>query len=320
MKKDRGVLQDQDIDLWGLVKWFWSRRISYIIFVITCAGIFAAYSYSVPKQYTAAVDLLPTIPVQKAGLLGPLASFTGEPLSLEGVDEELYGRVLHSNRVLDRVIDRKWAGLADGDSITLPEVFHLGDVAENKGKEFADHALKNILRFSVIRFDRDPMNGAMKIYATVPEYPNLAASLANCLADELESYNRRLNNQKTVKLRDFVASRLIEIQSKLEGAEEDLTEFLQNNQRYKTSPRLLQKYGELEREVEAYRTIWIQLRSKLENANIDVNKEIDSIKILDRASPPLHRSAPKRWIYLFSGAFVGFLLATGFGILRQFRG
>lgn len=320
MNPNKIEVLENEINLWGLVKWFWARRLSFFVFVFVCAGLMAAYSYTVPKQYTASVDLLPKIPVQKAGLLGPLASLTGESMSLEGVDEELYGRVLQSNRVLDRVIARKWPGLGDGDSISLFEIYSLDNLIAEKGKRHADHVLKNILRYSVIRFDRDPMNGVMKIVATVPENPVLAADLANFLADELETYNRTLNNQKTIKIRDFVAGRLIEIQSKLEGAEADLTEFLQNNERYRASPKLLQRYGELEREVDAYRSIWMQLRSKLENSNIDVNKEIDSINILDRANPPFHRSAPKRWIYLFSGAFLGFLLATGFGILRQFYG
>lgn len=308
---------DNEIDLWAVVKWVWVRRLSFFVFVLLGAVGLAAFSYTVPKQYTASVNLLPRIPVQKAGLLGPLASLTGESMTLEGVDEELYGRVLHSNLILDRVIARNWPGASTVDSLSLWELFQLEGLRNERGADYAAHVLKNILRSSVIKFDRDPVNGVMNILATVPEYPVLAADLANFLADELEVYNRNLNNKKTVKFRDFVETRLGEIQLKLGQAEADLTHFLQNNERYSSSPKLTQRYGELEREVQAYRAIWLQLRTKLENANIDVNKEIDSINILDRAVPPFHRSAPKRWMYLFSGAFLGFIVAVVFGKTRQ---
>lgn len=320
MNSNINATGENEIDLIGLLNWFWARKISFIVLVFLGAALLTGYSYLVPKKYTATVDLLPKIPVQRAGLLGPLASLTGESMALEGVDEELYGRVLSSHLILDRVITRQWPTSVSSDSVSLIDVFHLDNLRVEKGQGFAEHVLKNIMRNSVIKFDRDPVNGVMKIQVTVPENPVLAASLANVLADELESYNRSLNTQKTIKFRDFVDNRLVEVQSKLEDAEVNLTGFLQNNERFRSSPKLMQEYGELEREVQAYKAIWLQLRSKLENANIDVNKEIDSINILDRARPPYHRSAPKRWIYLFTGAFLGFLAALGFELIRLWYG
>jgi len=309
-----------EVDLGALVKWVWVRRLSFAVFVLLGGFLFASYSYIVPKQYTAHVLLLPKIPVQKAGILGPLASLAGATMSLEGVDEELYGRILHSNLILNRVVARRWPGDSPGDSLSLFDLFGLNDMADERGSDYAGNVLKDILRVQVVKFDRDPMNGVMKIQTTVPENPVLAASLANYLADELEAYNSSLNNQRKYQLRDFLETRLVEIQAKLEEAEADITRFLQNNERYSSSPKLLQRYGELDREVQAYRSIWLQLRSKLENANIDVNEEIDSINILDRATPPFYRSAPKRRIYLITGFFVGFLFAVVFGKLRQLYG
>jgi uncharacterized protein involved in exopolysaccharide biosynthesis len=320
MKPAENPGNGNEIDLRSLVAWVWSRRVSYALLVFLGAALLVAYSFIVPKQYTAEVVLLPCIPVQKAGILGPLASLTGASMDLEGVDEELYGRILHSNLVLDPMLGRRWPGKTPADSLTLFDLFAMGGVIEERGREYAGHTLKNILRFQVIKFDRDPMNGVMKIATTVPGHPVLAASLANHLADELEAYNSNLNNQRKVKVRDFVESRLGEVQSKLEAAEEARAQFLLNNTRYTSSPKLMQRYGELDREVQAFKSIWLQLRSRLENANIDVNEKIESINILDRATVPFHRSAPKRWIYLFTGAFLGFLAATAFGKLRQLYG
>jgi uncharacterized protein involved in exopolysaccharide biosynthesis len=307
-----------EIDLKDLLLWVWSRKVLFAICVFIGAAVLVSYSYVIPKQYSAQVVLLPRIPVQKAGILGPLASLTGTTMDLEGVDEELYGRILHSNLVLDPILSQRWPGETTQDSLTLHELFGFGGMIEERGQAYADYHLKNILRFQVIKFDRDPMNGVMNIKTTVPEKPALAAALANYLADELEAYNSKLNNQRKVKVRDFVGNRLEEVQEKLEAAESAKAVFLLNNKSYTSSPKLMQRHGELDREVQALRSIWLQLRSRLENANIDVNEKIESINILDRATTPFHRSAPKRWIYLFTGASLGFIAAVVLAKLRQF--
>jgi uncharacterized protein involved in exopolysaccharide biosynthesis len=306
-----------EIDLGLVIRWIWARRKIYIVVGAICVILAGGYSYIVPKQYTGQVVLLPKIPVHKAGLLGPLAALSGETTVLEGVDEDLYGQILHSDFILDRVLARTWPSRNEGENISLFDVFGLTEASVRKSLEHRTYFLKTRLRVQVIRFERDPLTGIMNIKTTVPENPALAAALANFLADELDEYNGILNSQRTAKHKEFVESRLKEVQAELEGAEAQLTRFLEENKSYQSSPRLMQKHGELDRDVQAFRAIWLQMRSELETAKIDLNKDIDSIIILDRADPPLFRSAPNRRMYVLAGGIIGFLLATAVALLRS---
>lgn len=312
-----GNSQGDAVDLVMVWRWIWARRWTYILIGFVCCALAVGYSFIVPKQYTGQVIMLPKIPVQKAGLLGPLAALAGESTVLEGVDEELYGQILASDFILDRAVKRTWSAATGEETETLFEVFGLDEGSSDRSLEFRTFQLKTILRVQVIRFERDPITGIMAIRATVPGNPRLAAELANFLADELDEFNGNLNARRTVKHKKFVEGRLQEVQKDLESSEARLTDFLLENSRYNSSPKLTQRYGELERDVQAYRAIWLQMRTQLETAKIDVNKDIDSINILDRAEPPLFRSAPNRRLFLLVGGVFGFLLATLVALARS---
>jgi uncharacterized protein involved in exopolysaccharide biosynthesis len=68
-------------------------------------------------------------------------------------------------------------------------------------------------------------------------------------------------------------------------------------------------YDELEREVQAQTSVWIELRRQLELAKIDVNKEMNSINVLDIASVPTKKSGPNRTFRVAVGFVVGFVFS-----------
>jgi len=316
LETQKALESGEEFDLGLIIRWIWDRRTLYLIIGFICCLLAVGYSYIVPQQYTGKVILLPKIPVQKAGLLGPLAALTGETAALGGVDEELYGVVLNSDFILNRVISKKWPTGTGGEDATLFEIFGLSAEKVDKSEDHRAYLLKSRLRVQVIRFDRDPITGIMSISTTVPENAALAAALANFLADELDEYNGILDSKQNLKHKEFVESRLKEIEEELKASEERLTRFLEENKSYQSSPKLLQKHGEMERDVYAFRSIWLKMRTQLESAKIEVNKDIDSINILDRATPPLFRSSPKRRVYLLVGGILGFFLASAIALLR----
>lgn len=307
----------REIELISIVRWIWARKVLYLVIGLVCCLLAVGYSYIVPKMYTGKVVLLPKIPVQKAGLLGPLAALSGETTVLQGVDEELYGQILHSDFILDRVLAEEWPTVEEGKRASLFVIFNQTAEEVRKSEEVRAYLIKSRLRFNVIRFERDPITGIMNIKVTVPKNPALAAALANFLADELDEYNGILNSQQKIKHKNFVESRLREVELELKESEERLTNFLAANKSYQTSPKLVQRHGEIKRDVHAFNSIWLDLRSQLESAKIEVNKDLDSIIILDRAIPPLFRSSPNRRLYLLIGGFVGFLLATVVALSRS---
>ncbi len=156
----------------------------------------------------------------------------------------------------------------------------------------------------------------MRVSASIPRDPDLAAAIANFIVDELDVYNQAMRTRKAREHREFVDARLLEIAARLAEAESEQTKFQLDNVMYLSSPRLRQEYGMLERETQAQRAIWLQLRTDLESAKIEEHKEMTSIQVLDRAVAPVRRTSPVRTVFALVG---GLILALGGNVAMALR-
>jgi len=168
-----------------------------------------------------------------------------------------------------------------------------------------------------LSFSRERLTGYMTLRVTIPKDPELAATLANFLAAALDEYNRDFHVDKAAEQRTFIEGRLEQVEQDLRASEADVTRFVQNNRAYQSSPTLMQKHGELQREVSAQTSIWVELRRQLELAKIDENKELVSIFILDDAAVPVKPSAPRRLVISCLALFFGGAFAVLLVLVRE---
>ncbi len=292
--------------LWGL----WQQRLVLGLAVL-CGGIIGVgATYLMTDKYTAKVTLLPYAEGRGASVLGQLASLTGGNIGQATNNEELYGEIIASDRVLDRVVDRRWWFAAAGDTLTVYEIFGIKQTGtEPRDVRRRDYRIKSVLRGQVIKFRRNRMSGFMDLLVTVPRDPEFAADLANFLIAELDRFNRVFYHTKAASHRLFLAERMASVHADLRAAEDSLTAFLLRNRAYRNSPRRLKDHGELEREVQAQTSIWVDLRRQLELAKFDEHKQSVSLEILDRANVPVVRSSPKRKLNGLLGGVIGGVLA-----------
>jgi len=289
-----------------------------LLFLVVGSLLALVLSFIVTPWYTATVSMLPQTPVQGAGILGRFASLTGEGLSGDTPYEGLFLEILRSDRILDKIINRKWNYSGSDSPVTLFDVFNIcpGDSSAHS-TALCEARLKNTLRDDVVFFYRDKLTGYMVLRAKVPNDPVLAADLANCLIDALDEYNRYFRKNKATQQKEFVSKRLIDIESQLKEAEENLTDFLEHNRNVSLSPFLLRRRDALEREVQATSSIWIELRRQLELARLDEQKQIISIDILDSAKVPAFPSSPRRGQYVFFGGAIGLGLGLVFVLFNS---
>ncbi len=275
--------------------------------------VFVGVGFVLTPSYTAKVSLLPqpeSLPSQ--GILGQLATFTNMSMGEQGTYEELYREILHSDRILDPLLDEVWQ--FDGHSeVSLLDLWGSGGASGERFKA----RLKKRLRRQVIFFKKDKKNGYMELMVTIPEHPNLASQVANYLVDALDKFTSRIQNQKAMEKRAFVEERFHKVQSELETAETNLAEFVKQNRGYAQNPVQLQEFGSLEREVQATSSLWVELRRQLEMARIEENKETVSIEILDLATPPVRPSSPNRPLLAFIGIVLGVLVGSTIVLTRQ---
>lgn len=312
---DRGARRraEDDPGFISALAWLWSRRRVVVAITVASALAALAISFLQPTLYQAEATLLPQEDAVDIGLLGQVASFSGINLGSEVSFEQLYGKIILSERLLASAAGRTWTYRDRPDGATLYEIFNVdgADAAGGPAPEAVDD-LRGILRDDVVSFFRDERTGYMILRIRVPEDPRLAADLANHLIDELDAFNRTFQSRQAGEQRGFIEGRLTEVETDLREAEAAVTEFATTNHSYRTSPALTQRYNELQREVEAQTSVWIELRRQLELAKIDQNKNLVSVNVLDRATPPVKAAAPRRSVYGLVGLLVGLLASLTF--------
>jgi hypothetical protein len=272
--------------------------------------------------HESSVTMLPQTQSADIGLLGKIASFSGTPLGGQQSYEGLYFKILDSDRMLSNLLSQSWMSAGHPDSVSLFEILNVehGSDVGDKGL-LADAKIKKKLREEVVFFYRDKLSGYMKLKVRLPNSPYVAADVANFLAMELDSYNKTVHTSKAREQREFVAERLENVQAVLVNSEREVADFVSANRSYKTSPLMVQRFNELEREVEAEYAVWVDLRRQLELARIDENKKMVSVDILDVAKPDIEKISPRLSVHVFSGVFFGLVFGVMFVFVRdQWRG
>jgi uncharacterized protein involved in exopolysaccharide biosynthesis len=313
-----------DGDFIDFLAWIWLKKVTFVVVTAVFVVLAVVNALMAPVVYTAQVTMLPQNVSSKSDFLGQVQSFTGISFNNEVSFEQLYGEILFSDRILDKAISHRWRHRDFTGDVSLFEIFEIADVdSEGDPSARATADLKTLLRTGILSFYRDDWTGYMTLKVTVPRDPSLAADIANFLARELDNFNRSFRTQRAKAQTEFIKTRLSEVESELELASDALTAFITANRSYRTSPALIQMYDELDREVDAQTSIWIELRRQLELAKIDVNKEMASINVLDIASVPTKKSGPNRTFRVAVGLVIGvifsFLMLLGFELFYRVR-
>ena len=294
----------------------WRQRRFLLLVTGLVLAVTVVYSFWIAPVYTAQVTILPEVGSSPEGLLGNLASIVGPAVGGEGSFELLYGQILKSDRILDQAITRDWRHADFPEPVSLYRIFGV-DPPAGPDSALAADALKQILRSTVIYFRKDKANGYMVLKISAPRDGAFAADLANFLVERLDQFNRESQSKIATEHHAFVSARLAEVETSLRQSEEELTAFQKNNRAYTASPDLMQRYGEINREVQAHTTIWVELRRQVELAAIEMYKQQSSVNVLDRATPPVTKSKPRRPLYWAAGLLIGFALAVALAFVRQ---
>lgn len=308
---------DDEISVVQLTRLMWRSRRLIAAVILICGIIAAVISLLLPPIYTARVSLLPRDQGTQQNLLGQLASLTNMQLGNGSTYEDLYGQIITSNRVLDRILDEQWSRYAGDEPKPLMELLGSHKRPDASVKTWAERErFKSNLRRQVISFERRAATGYMQISVSLPRWPELAAELANALAGELDAYLQEMSRGRASEQRRFISDRLDEIRIELDAAASSLADFESQNRSFASSPLLSRRHTELTRDLQVQTAVWIELKRQLEIAKIDENKDVIAIEVLDSATVPFVRSAPSRSLITLGGAALGFVLACGWVLVR----
>lgn len=280
-----GNIKEMEINIFELASLFLNRK-KWIASVVSIATILAVIIVLLmPDKYISTASILPSGPQDKMSMLKDFAGFG----SISGKDEnssELFPEILKSQLILGRVSQKKFEFNAGSQKMNIK----LADYFEIKNPELLKQALANITRINT-----DKKTGI--IYISVEtKYPGLSQAIVAEYLSELDNFNLHRNKLKAKENAEYLSNQLQQSEKELNAAELELEGFQKANRDwYKSShPEITMMISRLKRNIEIKTQKYIYLSREYQIANLDVQKDIPIVRILDAPSLPLLKSGPKR--------------------------
>ena len=138
------------------------------------------------------------------------------------------------------------------------------------------------------------------------------------IIEKLDEHQRKYNDRKNTKTRQFIEERLIDTKIELEEAEESVKVFREGNRSILQSPQLQMEQERMMRDVAVLIGVFSTLKQQLEKAKIQEVKENDYVVILDPAEVPLYRSTPHKRKMVIIAGFLGIAVRIMIALVLEY--
>ena len=309
--------EDENAFEFNITEWiafFWKNKFTFITFMTAALVIGIVVALLSPKQYTAVATILPPQTTNNSSMLSQLSQLAGNFSVGEAGIDRLYPEIASSRTVLSEVLNATY----DGKSY-LNIFIDKYDIDKDEGEYIVNENILKILR-KQIQVNVDSRTSLVTLKITTND-PNLAASLANEILNQIDLYLRYNLRNAASGQTEMINSRLESVSDSLKTAEDKLLSFKERNRTTNLSPNLQLTEMRLLREVELNSTVYIELAKQLEVIKIQEIQLRPVLNILDKATPPIERSAPKRKniviVFMIMGFMLSFLYIRSFPILKN---
>ena len=155
------------------------------------------------------------------------------------------------------------------------------------------------------------------VVSVLMEESNLAANVANYIAEYIKMYVSEVMLVHSSRHRAFIEERLSNSKEELSFSEEELTAFRSKHPIAMDTPELQLQRGRLIRNVEVNQQVYITLREQYEVARIDELKEIPVLNILDRAEPTSSPAKPNKILIVLLTFISAIFIASSYIIILK---
>lgn len=187
------------------------------------------------------------------------------------------------------------------------------DIIPDPNNEHIDKAI-NILD-DLISVEEE-ISGLFTV-SVLMEEPDLAANIANYIANFTNDFISVEQHRETVKNKLFINDQMRQAKEELEYSEEELTAFRKKHPQALDTPDLQLIRGRLMRNMEANQAVYITLRQQYEMAKIEDARENLVISILDVAEPAVKKEKPKKVLIVIISMMLGIMCSVGFVLLER---
>jgi tyrosine-protein kinase Etk/Wzc len=310
----------------NLIVFLWSKRkqIGYAVLIAAVASIIFSSEIFIKPKYKSSVVLFPTTNSSISRSLLSEIAFEKENILQFGEEEQVEQmlQILNSDEVREQVI--KKFNLIDHYRIDPEGSYPLTKL----NKKFEENISFNRTEYLSVRID------------VLDEDPKLAATIANEIADLLDSVKTRMQHERARKALAIVEKEYRDFEHYLAAREDTLNKLrglgvldykaqverlseaygkalLANNSsavdEIQEQMDVLAKYGgmamAIEQDMEHDRKNLSQLKTKYEEARVDASDKIPHKFIVNLAKPAEKKSYPIRWLIVLVSTLSTALLA-----------
>ncbi len=275
------------------IRWLdlWAKLVPHnklIIGITSIATLLAlVISLLLPNIYTGTVKILPPQQSQSSAnsLLNPVGGLLGMAGGSLGKNpNDLYVAMLKSRNVMEKIVSRfDLRNVYDQESVT--------DTLKKLNKNVAISAGKE----GVITVEVDDSE------------PKRAAELANAYIEELDKLMQSFSLSEASQKRIFFERQMKTAKDSLTNAEITLDQ----------TPKTSLHYLDAVRNLRYQESVFEILAKQFEMAKLDESKNYPLIQVLDKASPPEHKTKPKRSVIVGISALAAFLLSLAWVYWRE---
>jgi len=132
----------------------------------------------------------------------------------------------------------------------------------------------------MVSVTKDADAGIVTVTVTAKS-PSLAEQLDRRLLALVNEVNLSQHQAQAAAEREFVVGRLDEVRMELDGAENALRRFFEENRAVERSPRLLVEQGRLQRRVDFLQQVYLTLAQSYERARLEQARDTPLITVID---------------------------------------
>lgn len=292
------IIDRRETAVIDLLRLFLDRKRLIAVVTFAVMMLTAAVVVFIPNRYRSVATILPSDTSKKVSALQNLADLTGMP-STESSPSELYPTILVSRAIQSAVLEQRYAFSHDGadHALTLPEYF---------GVDNPDLLRRKLNGITLVTADKKTGVVTVGVETTMPE---LSQAVAGRYLTQLEEFNRHQRRSQARENADYLARQMAQTKTELETAEDELERFRQYNSDWPISSDagLVRDLGRLQRAVEVKTQTYLYLSREYESAQLEAQKDIPIVSVLDVPSLPTVKSGPHRSIIVFLAGCVALM-------------
>jgi uncharacterized protein involved in exopolysaccharide biosynthesis len=336
VQKTQKIINESDeIDL--VAVWSMLVQKKWLIFKIT--GLFTVigiiYSLLVTPYYLSTISLYPAGEIaETSSILGGNLKGVAETFGIGGLGAApTYNipDIINSRRLKKDIVLKSWPNslYLNGSNMIkyweidkstwfapkkwISKLLPSGGFSADPYKQHIETAIENLSE--LISVDEE-VSGLITV-SVLMEDPELAASIANYIAEFVKDFISVEQHRETVKNKAFIYDQQMQGKEGLALSEEELTEFRKQHPIALDTPDLQLTRGRLIRNIEENQAVYVTLRQQYEMAKIEEAKENLLVNILDFAEPAVNKAKPKRILIVILSFFGSLSITIPWILIRE---